>query len=104
MASVDAPEFIRVWLISRTKFESAQKGAPEFIQRWSGWGVKSTLYEMAAIKRIPVSPEILEELSRLKKPEQTFGELIAGMIEREKKFRLLKDMKRIEETAEFVEI
>ena len=51
-----------------------------------------------------MSPEILEELSKLKEPEQTFGELIAGMIEREKKFRLLKDMKRIEETAEFVEI
>ncbi len=59
---------------------------------------------MAAIKRIPVSPEILEELSRLKEPEQTFGELIAGMIERENKFRLLKDMKRIEKMAEFVEI
>jgi predicted CopG family antitoxin len=58
------------------------------------------LFKMAAIKRIPVSPEILEELSSLKEPEQTFGELIAGMIEREKKFRLLKDMKRIEETLE----
>jgi len=59
---------------------------------------------MAAIKRIPVSPELWEELSRLKDPGQTFGELIEGMIEREKKFKLLKDMKRIEETAEFVEI
>ena len=59
---------------------------------------------MAATKRIPVSPELWEELSRLKEPEQTFGELIEGMIEREKKFKLLKDMKRIEETAEFVEI
>ena len=59
---------------------------------------------MAATKRIPVSPEILEELSRLKEPEQTFGERIEVMIEKEKKLRLLKDMKRIEETAEFVEI
>jgi len=32
----------------------------------------------------------------------TFDELIVKMIEREKKLRLLKDMKRIEETAEFV--
>jgi len=40
----------------------------------------------------------------LKEPEQTFGELIAGMIEREKKLRLHRDMKRIEESAEFVEI
>ena len=59
---------------------------------------------MVATRRILVSPEIWEELSSLKEPGQTFGELIAGMIEREKKFRLLKDMKRIEETAEFVEI
>ena len=59
---------------------------------------------MAATKRIPVSPEILEELSRLKEQGQTFNELIEKMIEGEKKLRLLKDMKRIEETAEFVEI
>ena len=59
---------------------------------------------MAAIKRIPVSPEIWEELSSLKEPGQTFEELIEGMIEKEKKLRLLKDMKRIEETAEFVEM
>nr|QNO56745.1 hypothetical protein HGIILDEE_00034 [Methanosarcinales archaeon ANME-1 ERB7] len=59
---------------------------------------------MAATKRIPVSPEILEELSRLKEQGQTFNELIEKMIEGEKKLRLLKDMERIEETAEFVEI
>lgn len=59
---------------------------------------------MVAIKRIPVSPEIWEELSGLKEPGQTFGELIKEMIEREKKFKLLKDMEKIEETAEFVEI
>jgi hypothetical protein len=35
---------------------------------------------------------------------QTFGELIRNMIESEKKARLLTDMKKIEETAEFVEI
>ena len=59
---------------------------------------------MAATKRIPVSPEILGELSRLKEQGQTFNELIEKMIEGEKKLRLLKDMKRIEETVEFVEI
>jgi predicted CopG family antitoxin len=59
---------------------------------------------MVATKRILVSPEIWEELSSLKELGQTFDELIAGMIEREKKFRLLKDMKRIEETAEFADI
>lgn len=59
---------------------------------------------MVAIKRIPLSPEICEELSSLKEPGQTFDELIEEMIEKEKKLRLLKDMKKIEETAEFVEI
>ena len=59
---------------------------------------------MVATKRVPVSLEIWNELSRLKEPGQTFGELIEEMIESEKKLRLLKDMKRIEETVEFVEI
>jgi len=62
------------------------------------------MFNMAATKRIPISPGILGELSRLKEPGQTFDELIVKMIEREKKLRLLKDMKRIEETAEFVDI
>ncbi|MGB3459010.1 MAG: hypothetical protein WBB08_06910 [Halobacteriota archaeon] len=59
---------------------------------------------MVATKRIPVSREIWEELSSLKVPGQTFDELIEVMIEKEKKLRLHRDMKRIEETAEFVEI
>ena len=62
------------------------------------------MFNMVAIKRIPLSPEIWEELSRLKEQGQTFNELIEKMIEGEKKLRLLKDMKRIEETAEFEEI
>jgi predicted CopG family antitoxin len=59
---------------------------------------------MVATKRISVSPEIWEELRGLKEVGQTFGELIRKMIESEKKARLLTDMKKIEETAEFVEI
>ena len=66
--------------------------------------MRYTKNNMAATKRIPISPEIWEELSRLKEPGQTFDGLIVKMIEREKKLRLLKDMKRIEETAEFVDI
>jgi len=62
------------------------------------------LTNMVATKRVPVPPEIWDELSRLKEPGQTFGELIEEMIESEKKLRLLKDMKRIEETSKFVEI
>jgi predicted CopG family antitoxin len=59
---------------------------------------------MVATKRISVSPEIWEELRGLKEVGQTFGELIRKMIESEKKATLLTDMKKIEETAEFVEI
>ena len=59
---------------------------------------------MVATKRISVSPEIWEELRGLKEVGQTFGELIRKMIESEKKARLLTDMKKIEETVEFVEI
>ena len=59
---------------------------------------------MVAAKSISVSLEIWEELSGLKEVGQTFGELIRKMIESEKKARLLTDMKKIEETAEFVRI
>ncbi|MGC9444698.1 MAG: antitoxin VapB family protein [Candidatus Methanospirareceae archaeon] len=59
---------------------------------------------MVATKRIPVSQEIWEELNRLKEPGQTFDDLLEELLEREKKLKLIKDMKRIEETAEFVEL
>ncbi|NQE04361.1 hypothetical protein C5S32_00685 [ANME-1 cluster archaeon GoMg1] len=62
------------------------------------------MFNMAATKRIPISPGIWEELSRLKEQGQTFDELIVKMIEREKKLRLIKDMKRMEETAGFGDI
>ena len=57
-----------------------------------------------AVKRIPVSEEIWREISQLKEPGQTFDELLAIMVEREKKCRLLEDMKRIEEEDEFVDL
>ena len=39
---------------------------------------------MATTNRMPVSPEIWEELSNLKKPGQTFDKLPEEMVEREK--------------------
>jgi predicted CopG family antitoxin len=59
---------------------------------------------MVATKRIPVSQEIWEELNRLKEPGQTFDDLLEELLEREKKLKLIRDMKRIEETTEFVEL
>ncbi len=59
---------------------------------------------MVATKRIPVSQEIWEELNRLKEPGQTYDDLLEELLEREKKLNLIRDMKRIDETAEFVEL
>ena len=39
---------------------------------------------MTTTNRMPVSPEIWEELSNLKEPGQTFDELIKEIVEREK--------------------
>ena len=59
---------------------------------------------MTATKRIPVSEEIWKELSGLKQAGQTFDQLLAEIIEREKKYRLRQDMKKIEAEDEFVEL
>ena len=59
---------------------------------------------MTATKRIPVSEKIWRELSELKQPGQTFDQLLSEIIEREKKYRLIQDMKRIEGEEEFVEL
>ena len=57
-----------------------------------------------AVKRIPVSERVWREISRLKEPGQTFDSLLDAMVEREKKCRLLEDMKRIEDEDEFVDL
>jgi len=59
---------------------------------------------MGATKRIPVTEKVWLEISELKRPGQTFDELLSDMAEHEKKNRLLSDMKRIEERGDFVEI
>ena len=59
---------------------------------------------MLATKRIPVSPTVWSELSSLKKAGETYDSLLADMIEREKKQRLVSDLKRIEARGKFVEM
>ncbi len=59
---------------------------------------------MTTNKRIPVSESVWKRLSELKKPGQTFDQLLDDLIEREKKYRLLQDMKRVEEEEEFTEL
>ncbi len=57
-----------------------------------------------ANKRIPVTKDVWEGLSDLKKPGETFAQLLEEMIENEKKARLFRDLDKIEEEDEFVEM
>ena len=59
---------------------------------------------MLATKRIPVSEKIWVELSYLKRPGETFDQLLTEMIDREKKARLVKHLKKIADEGEFVEM
>ncbi len=57
-----------------------------------------------ADKRIPVTREVWEGLSDLKRPGETFANLLEEMIEHEKKLRLFLDMDKIENEGKFVEL
>ncbi|CCJ36024.1 hypothetical protein BN140_1101 [Methanoculleus bourgensis MS2] len=59
---------------------------------------------MAATKRIPVSERVWTEVSELKRPGQTFDDLLSHMVEQEKKRRFIEDMDRIEAEGDFVEL
>ena len=59
---------------------------------------------MNATKRIIVREAVWADLSRMREPGMTFSELIENMIEREKKGRLIEDIKRIQEEEDLVEI
>lgn len=59
---------------------------------------------MSSTKRITVTEAAWADLSGMQKPGMTFSELIEMMIEREKKRRLVGDVRRIREGEELVEI
>jgi len=63
-----------------------------------------TIDTMNATKRIIVREEVWADLSSMREPGMTLSELIEGMLEHEKKRRLVEDIKRIQETEELVEI
>jgi len=63
-----------------------------------------TILFMLATKRIPVSPNVWAELSTLKRPGETFDQLLNEMIEHEKKNRLIEHLKKIADEGEFVEM
>ena len=59
---------------------------------------------MTATRQIPVSERVWEDISDLKRPGQTFDDLLAHMVEQEKKRRFIEDMDRIEAEGDFVEL
>lgn len=59
---------------------------------------------MAATKRIPVSEGVWAEVSELKRPGQTFDDLLSHIVKQEKKRRFIEDMDRIEAEGDFVEL
>jgi len=59
---------------------------------------------MVATKRIAVTEEVWSELSKLREPGETFSQLIARILEREKEARLIEHLKKIADEGEFVEM
>jgi predicted CopG family antitoxin len=59
---------------------------------------------MLATKRVAVTEPVWAELSDLRKPGETFNQLLAEMIEREKKARLIEHLKQIADEGDFVEL
>jgi predicted CopG family antitoxin len=50
---------------------------------------------MPATKRVAVTESVWAELSDLRRPGETFSQLLAEMIERERKARLIEHLKQI---------
>lgn len=59
---------------------------------------------MLAIKRVALTEPVWSELSNLRRPGETFSQLLSKMIEREKKARLIAHLKQIADEGDFVEL
>lgn len=59
---------------------------------------------MLATKRVAVTESVWAELSDLRRPGETFSQLLAEMIEREKRARLIEHLKQIADEGDFVEL
>jgi hypothetical protein len=59
---------------------------------------------MPAIKRVAVTEPVWAELSDLLRPGETYSQLLAEMIERERKTRLVEHLKQIADEGDFVEL
>ena len=59
---------------------------------------------MIASKRLAVTEPVWAELSDLRRPGETFSQLLADMVEREKKARLIAHLKQIADEGDYVEL
>ncbi|MDD2836368.1 MAG: hypothetical protein PHY05_09500 [Methanothrix sp.] len=59
---------------------------------------------MIALKRIAVTEPVWEELSDLRRPGETFSRLLADMVEREKKARLIAHLRQIADEGDYVQL
>lgn len=59
---------------------------------------------MIASKRVAVTEPVWAELSSLRRPGETFSQLLAELIEREKKARLIEHLKKIADEGDYVEL
>lgn len=59
---------------------------------------------MIASKRVAVTEAVWAELSDLRRPGETFSQLLAEMIERERKARLVEHLMKIADEGDFVEL
>jgi predicted CopG family antitoxin len=57
-----------------------------------------------ANKRIPVTPEVWESLSKLKRPGQTYDNLLEEMIALKEAHDFLMQLQKIERTGDFVSL
>ena len=69
----------------------------------STYNVVMSEHQECATKRIPVCPSTWEEIHGLRKPGQTFDEVIREMVKKEKMSRLAEDTDRICQRDRFVE-
>jgi predicted CopG family antitoxin len=57
---------------------------------------------MPATKRVAVTQAVWAKLSDLRRPGETFSQLLAEMIEREKKARLIERLMQIADEGDFL--
>ncbi|MGV8088381.1 MAG: hypothetical protein ACP5NU_04895 [Methanomicrobiales archaeon] len=57
-----------------------------------------------ATKRIPVTPEVWESLSKLKRPGQTYDSLLEEMIALKEEHDFLEHLKEIEMSGDFISL